>query len=92
MEILDPAGAAAVSSRPLAPRRASLDGVVIGLLDNSKPNAGTLLARVAALLVEGAGAHGMHVWRKPGSAMPARSEVLDEISALCAVVLTGSAD
>ena len=38
----------------LAPRKPSLAGLTIGVLDNSKPNAGALLHRVAELLGNGA--------------------------------------
>lgn len=92
MEIVDPAGIASSTSRSLAPRRASLSGVVIGLLDNSKPNAETLLAAVAGLLVERSGAGGVHVWRKPSSALAASVEVLEDMALACGVALTGSAD
>ena len=52
MEILDPVGSTTVASRPLAPRPASLQNAVIGVLDNSKPNARVLLQGVAHALVE----------------------------------------
>ncbi|MGH7373774.1 MAG: UGSC family (seleno)protein [Candidatus Rokuibacteriota bacterium] len=44
MEILDPVGSSQAPSRTLAPRLASLQGGVVGVLDNSKPNARVLLA------------------------------------------------
>lgn len=90
MEVLSPLGAATTRGRPLAPRRADLNGCRVGVLDNSKPNAGVLLGRVAELLAARVGAAGVRAWVKPGSALPARN--LDEIAAACDVVLTGSAD
>ena len=90
MEILDPVGGSSATSRALAPRPRSLQGAVIGVLDNSKPNAGALMHRVAELLAARTGAAGVRGWSKPSAARPA--EILDEIAKGADVVLTGSAD
>jgi hypothetical protein len=92
MEILDPVGSTAATSRALAPRPASLQGAVIGVLDNSKPNARVLLEGVARALAEKLGARDVRVWRKPGASIGAATPVLDEIAAQCGAVLTASAD
>jgi len=92
MEILDPVGSTTVASRPLAPRPASLQGAVIGVLDNSKPNARVLLQGVAHALAEKLGAREVRVWRKPGASIGAARAVLDEIAAQCGAALTASAD
>ncbi len=92
MEILDPVGGSSVQWRRLAPRPAGLDGAVIGLLDNSKPNARVLLESVARPLLERLDAREIRVWQKPGAAAGAVAAVLDQIAAECAVVLTASAD
>jgi hypothetical protein len=91
MDVLNPIpfrGGGAIT--PLALRPRDLRGLRIGILDNSKPNADTLLGRVAELLVERAGAASVHVWRKPGASMPAVDH--DGIAAGADVFLTGSAD
>jgi hypothetical protein len=90
MEVLVPTGLADRRARPPAPRPRSLRGLRIGLLDNSKPNAGLLLETVAARLAERAGAATVRSWRKPGSARAAAD--VDEIVVASDVVLTGSAD
>ena len=90
LRVLSPLGTTAAESKPLAPRRGSLRGLRIGILDNSKPNADVLLGRVAELLVERAGAGPITLWRKPGPSHPAT--VIDEVVAGSDVVLTGSAD
>src|SRR5207302_396829 len=54
----------------LAPRKPSLAGLTIGVLDNSKPNAGALLHRVAELLAARTGAAGVRGWSKPSAARP----------------------
>lgn len=45
MRVLSPLGVVPATVMPLAERRSSLDGLRIGVLDNSKPNADVLLQR-----------------------------------------------
>ena len=92
MEILDPVGSTIATSRALAPRPDSLQGAVIGVLDNSKPNARVLLEGVARALAEKLGARDVRVWRKPGASIGATAAVLDEMAAQCGAALTASAD
>lgn len=92
MEILDPIGGSEATAGALAPRPTSLRGAIIGVLDNSKPNARVLLQGVARALAEKVGARDVKVWRKPGASIGATSLVLDEIAAQCGAVLTASAD
>jgi hypothetical protein len=92
MEILDPVGSTTAASRTLAPRPVSLRGAVIGILDNSKPNARVLLEGVARALAAKLGARDVRVWRKPGASIGATRSVLDEMAAHCGAVLTASAD
>src|SRR6266702_4808213 len=91
MDIVDPVGSSAATSRSLAARPASLEGVTIALLDNSKPNAKELLERLGALLAAQAGARGVRVWSKPGSSVSATAAVLEEIARSARVALTASA-
>jgi hypothetical protein len=92
MEILDPIGSTAAASRTLSPRPATLAGAVIGVLDNSKPNARVLLEGVARALAQKVGARDVKIWGKPGASIGATTAVLDEIAAQCGAVLTASAD
>ena len=92
MEILDPVGSTTAASRALAPRPGSLQDAVIGVLDNSKPNARVLLEEVARALAEKVGARDVRVWRKPGASIGATAAVLDEMAAQCGAALTASAD
>ena len=92
MEILDPVGSTTAATRALAPRPASLQDAVIGVLDNSKPNARVLLESVARALAAKLGARDVRVWRKPGASIGATGAVLDEMAAQCGAVLTASAD
>ena len=90
MKVLSPLVARSGDVRALATRRASLRGLRVGVLDNSKPNADVLLARVAARLAERHGAGSVRSWQKPGASMPAL--MIEEIAGEVDVVLTGSAD
>lgn len=90
MEIVNPAGVTDAAARTLARRRPSLAGLRIGVLDNSKPNAGALLGRLAELLVARAGASTVRRFQKPGASRPCTN--LDEVASASDVVLTGSAD
>ena len=92
MEILDPVGSTSATSRTMAPRPATLAGAVIGVLDNSKPNARVLLEGVARALAQKVGARDVRIWGKPGASIGATTAVLDEIAAQCGAVLTASAD
>jgi len=90
MEVLTPVRSVSNQWKPLARRPSTLRGCRIGVLDNSKPNAGVLLDRLAELLVERHGAASIVRWRKPGSSRPAT--MIDEVAREADVVLTGSGD
>jgi hypothetical protein len=90
MRVLSPLGATPDTVKPLTKRRPSLAGLRIGVLDNSKPNAGVLLGRVAEMLAARADGATIRRWTKPGASHPAA--MIDEIAASVDVVLTGSAD
>ena len=90
MRVLSPFGVTPDTVKPLSKRRARLDGLRIGVLDNSKPNADVLLGRVAERLAERAGGASIRRWQKPGASNPAL--MIDEIAGAADVVLTGSGD
>jgi len=92
MNVLDPLGSSAAGARNLAPRPTSLRGVVVGVLDNAKPNARGLMMKIGALLVERGGAREVRVFGKPGPSVGADPALLDEVARECGLVLTGSAD
>jgi hypothetical protein len=90
MKVLSPLGTTPDTVKPLTKRRASLAGLRIGVLDNSKPNADVLLGRVAEVLAAGVEGASIRHWTKPGSSRPAA--MIDEIAASVDVLLTGTAD
>ena len=90
MRIYAPEGAVGPSAARLAPSEPVLAGKRIGILDNSKPNAGLLLGRVAERLVARTGAR-LEVVERKNAALPASDDLLARL-AEAEVVLTGSAD
>ncbi len=87
---------------PVAPRqraqpqpRHPLDGLTgktIGFIDNAKPNFGHLVDDLAELLVSKHGVAAVIKRRKRSSAVRAPDSVMQEISAQCDAVITGSGD
>ena len=90
MKIYAPDGAVAPQPAGPAPPAEVLSGKRIGILDNSKPNAGLLLGRLADRLAARTGATVSVVERKNG-ALPAPDDMLARL-ATAEVVITGSAD
>jgi len=91
--ILDPTGR--TSSRrtaALAPRRADLRGVRVGLLENRKHNAGLFLEEVSRLLAERHGTRRVLMRGKASIVMPAADEIMDELARECDVVVAGVGD
>ena len=74
-----------------APSPAVLAGLRIGILDNTKPNAGVLLERLASRLADRTGAEVALVETK-NAALAAPDDVLTRLEKQVHVVLTGSAD
>jgi hypothetical protein len=88
---------------PTAPRReadtaiehaalSGLAGKVVGFIDNAKPNFGLLADDLGELLMSKYGVARVIKRRKPSASVPARPEVIEELSAECDVVITGSGD
>ena len=95
--ILDPTGLA--GSQPdgtLAARAGTLEGARVGLLDNTKANAGVLLSVLADLLTEAGGrtvtpAELVRV-RKSNFTQPVSPGEIDDLRRRCDVVVTAIGD
>lgn len=91
--LLDPTQGPDKRQTRMAPRQIeSLDGLVVGFLDNSKGNAGAFLQLVEQRLRErwkiGEAVHA----RKPDASRIAPKDVLDMMAARCHAVVVGVGD
>jgi hypothetical protein len=92
LQILDPTTEVRGRRMEFAPRPKSIEGLRIGLVDNTKHNSDQLLLRIAALLEKDHGAKA-HVIRKKKSAGAApHEEIIEEYKANCDVVVAGVGD
>lgn len=88
--LLDPTAERAPAVRALQPRPATLEGLVVGILDISKARGNIFLDRVADQLAE----RGIAVkrYRKPTFTRVAPIALKQQIAAECDVVIEGLAD
>ena len=90
---------------PTAPRRepeekpgtakaalTGLAGKVVGFIDNAKPNFDHLADDLGELLKTKYGVARVIKRRKSSASVPAKPEVIEELSRECDVVITGSGD
>ena len=94
MIVLSPEGKAKSSAAKIAPvaRFTSLRGKIIGVLDNSKPNADKLAERLAALLQERYGVAKVITRRKLTAQQGAPKQYIEELAAQTDFVLAGLGD
>jgi len=69
--VCSPVGINRVAARPIAPRLTSLDGVRLGILNNSKPNSLLLQQRIVERLGKHYGLAGVVVKQKSSAAVGA---------------------
>ena len=86
IKILDPRLSAEGEAARLAPALASLDGAVVGLLDNAKIGTAVFYDHLEAALRSRYGVREVIRRRKPDSSRPAPAELLGELSAADAIV------
>ena len=90
IRLYDPTAEPRAIDAKLAPRLTSLAGKRVGILDNGKANAGTLMLAVAKILQDRHGAGDIVKRNKPVAGPPA-PEILEALSH-CDLALVGSAD
>jgi hypothetical protein len=90
--LISPVNEASVAESALAPRLSGLQGKRVGLLDNSKSNAGKMLDAVAAILNTRYGFTDIVRHRKPSASKPAAPEAINELTKTCDLVLVGVGD
>jgi hypothetical protein len=92
IELLSPAAVTVGTAVPLAKRGPTLEGRVIGLLDNSKSGTRPFLDRVEELLQREHGVSRIIRYDKKAAALPAPDEMLEAAVRECDVVINGIAD
>ena len=94
MIVLSPEGKAQTSAARVAalPRFSDLRGKVVGLLDNSKPNADKLEERFEQLLRERLGVAGVVKRRKLTAQQGAPKAYLDELASQADFIISGLGD
>jgi len=85
-------GAVCATDTTLARRLAELPGKRLGLLDNSKNNAGRILDMVASILHTRYGLSNMVRHCKPSASKPVDPAVIDAWTALCDLAIVGVGD
>jgi hypothetical protein len=92
LPVYDPRGV--VETQPLAPapRVKKLEGVRLGLLDNTKWNANKLLRGVRDRLTAKHGFGAVSYYRKESFSLAAAPELIARIAAECDVVVTAIGD
>ena len=92
IELLAPAAAVARNAVPLAKRVPTLEGRVVGLLNNSKAGTRPFLDRVEELLLSAHGVSKILRYDKRAAALPVSDAMLETASRECEVMINGIAD
>ncbi len=89
---LDPRGGSTHKSEGIAPRPGSLDGLVIGLLSNNKPNSELLMHDVAELLKRRFAIRDVIEANKGSHRVPAPADMIADLAERCDVVIAATAE
>ena len=91
--VIDPTGMDERSAdTTLAPRRASLRGLTVGLLENGKPNASVLLSHVGRELQREHGVQAAVMFAKSYFGTPVEESLIQRILHSCDFVVAGIGD
>ena len=92
-EILDPTVEPAEGpSVTRAARPRSLEGLRVGLIENTKFNSDRLLLKIGEILKAEHGVAETHLFRKHNSSVPAHQEIIDDLTRTCDVMVAGIGD
>ena len=89
---LDPRDNSAKQVEVVASRSGSLDGKVIGLLSNNKPNSELLLRGVADLLKNRYSVKELVEANKGSHRIPAPQDLIDDLASRCDAVVVATAE
>jgi hypothetical protein len=89
LKFLDPRGTVNPKERPLVPGLETLEGKVIGIIDNGQANSTDMFKELAALLRERFHAREVLFKTKPTHMQGAPKPIMEEILSRCDAVITG---
>ena len=92
MELLDPTLEVAPQTVRYVPRPRSLQGLRVGLIENTKFNSDRLLQKVGDILKAEYGVAETRMWRKRNSSVPADEAIIAELRNGCDVMVAGIGD
>ena len=92
IRVLSPIGVATKETVTVPPLPPTLEGRIVGFLDNTKTNFDRLADEIGALLRAERGVKALVRRRKANASTPASPEMLAELAKACDVVFAGSAD
>lgn len=92
VRVYDPRGVVHVERRTPAPRVASLNGLRVGILDNTKWNGWKLLERTMSIVGERSPLATVTRYKKEGFSVTAEPELIARIATENDVALTGIGD
>lgn len=89
MKFLDPRAAVNLKERPLVPGLDSLDGKIIGIIDNGQSNSTDMFKELGKLLQERLGVKEVLFKTKPSHMQGAPKPIMEEMLSRCDAVVTG---
>lgn len=89
IKFLDPRGAVNSKDRPLVPGLDTLEGKVVGIIDNGQANSTTMFQELAKLLQEKFHTGEVVFKTKPTHMQGAPKPIMEEILSRCDAVITG---
>ena len=92
LEVLDPTAETIPAGAVVAPRPATLDDTVLGLLANGKPNSDALLDMVHEVLADRYEFKEVVARNKGNASRPCDKGIIEELAERCDVVITASGD
>lgn len=92
LEVLDPTVEPIPAEAVIAARPETLDGMVLGLLANGKPNSEEMLELVHEVLADRYDFKDVVSRNKGTASRPCPVEIIDELIEQCDVVITSSGD
>jgi hypothetical protein len=92
IELLDPTTEAVSQTVAYVPRPRALEGLRVGLVDNTKYNSDRLLQKIGELLKAEYGVAETRMFRKHNASVPAHDEIIADLKATCDVMVAGVGD